>query len=207
MGHAACHTGRRGAARRRRAHVRYGAFLFHVVFVEPDVHFLAHYPSCTFLSLFNHRHRHHAAAKCWGVSHYKLGIWVDTQRQEYRKPNHGRLSKDRIAALESLDGWMWAVAKVAHATAWQASIELLKKFRNAHGHCRVRQQHGRGKGACPLEMCDGADHKSLGIWVNTQRTQYNKPSHGRLNEERIQALESIDGWQWIVGPERGSRTV
>ena len=34
----------------------------------------------------------------------KLGTWVSNRRTDYRK---ARLSSDRVAALEAIDGWVW----------------------------------------------------------------------------------------------------
>jgi len=39
---------------------------------------------------------------------FSLGTWVSRQRKEYNK---GNLSDDRIAQLEAVDGWVWAVKK------------------------------------------------------------------------------------------------
>jgi hypothetical protein len=39
---------------------------------------------------------------------FRLGVWVDTQRQSRR---HGRLSEDRVRRLEALPGWVWRAGK------------------------------------------------------------------------------------------------
>ena len=64
---------------------------------------------------------------------------------------------------------------------WIERYEELKKYKETHGDCNVPRRHG-----------------ALGIWVDTQRTNYRFLKEGksaRMSDDRIQKLESV-GFQW-----------
>lgn len=65
---------------------------------------------------------------------------------------------------------------------WQRAFAALVEFKKVHGHCNVPQKSG--------------EHKRLGKWVNTQRTQHYR---GKLRADRKQLLDSI-GFVWNLRP-------
>ena len=101
---------------------------------------------------------------------YRLGVWVNSQRT-----HKDRLSAERRARLESVDGWVWD----ALDAAWEESFSQLQDYVRAEGEARVVQSHTT------------ADGFQLGAWVTRQRTQKEK-----LTPERRKRLESLDGWVW-----------
>ena len=134
-----------------------------------------------------------------------LGIWVSTQRTNYRLLKEGKASPmtdDRIRNLESIDfQWIserskeWiggrALTNKERHDLWHKRYQELKDYMETHGSCNVLTTHG-----------------SLGRWVSNQRTTYRWLKEGKsspMNDERIRKLESI-GFQWItkVAKERGS---
>jgi superfamily II DNA or RNA helicase len=102
-----------------------------------------------------------------------LGSWVNTQRQRYKK---GKLEPERIARLESLNGWSWS----PFDDAWEATYEQVLKIASKLG---------------TISKFKGTDRASsfLRSWINSQRTKYG--SH-LLDEREIQKLEAIPGWTW-----------
>ena len=142
-----------------------------------------------------------------------LGIWVNSQRQMFRK---NRLSEDRITILTDM-GFNWGVSlfdlldsimRVFLVTALTLSCALtriienlqtsrgektktwgerysdLKVFKLKHGHCNVPRQKG------------------LGVWVNNQRFLNRK---GKLTDEQVQLLDQI-GFVWNHGSLTGERS-
>lgn len=67
----------------------------------------------------------------------KLGRWVDSQRQLYKKKHSGKgsasLSESRIKKFESI-GFVWSVAKTWDKE-WQAMFTELEKYAEANGNC------------------------------------------------------------------------
>lgn len=107
---------------------------------------------------------------------FSLGSWVSSRRTDYRI---GRLPVDRIAALETVPGWMWSL----HDEVWEQGLAALQNFVVREGHAKVPTTH------------IDADRFTLGKWVSSRRNDYRA---GRLPAERIAALETLQGWVWNV---------
>ena len=112
---------------------------------------------------------------------FRLGGWVHSQRQYYRK---GSLSPDRIARLEALPGWVWT----PFDAKWEHGYELASAYADEHGDADVPSKHRRGGFA-------------LGAWVSRQRSLHRQD---RLSDVRRLRLEGLKGWVWEVstGPRR-----
>ena len=104
----------------------------------------------------------------------KIGYWANDQRK-YK--NKGTLAPERVAALEAVPGWVWAVRIVATPTPWPDQLALLGVFVAEHGRLPARGSSGR-------------DAK-IGSWVHNQRSR-----RGILPPERVAALEAVPGWAW-----------
>ena len=101
---------------------------------------------------------------------FKLRTWVVNQR--IRKDS---LSKERIEKLNSISCWSWDIQE----DKWNKNIPLLKKYISQHGNCTIPQSF----------VVDGI---KLGVWVlNIRRSRDN------LSEEKIIALEALNGWTWL----------
>jgi len=113
------------------------------------------------------------------VEGFKLGRWVDNQRVEYKKYREGKPSKitqERIVQLEAV-GFDWNTLE----TNWQSKFELLRQFRQHHGHFRVPRDYE-------------VDGVKLGIWLKDQKKGYNRFKQGKpawITQERIDQLEAI----------------
>lgn len=105
---------------------------------------------------------------------YRLGFWVAAQRTARQL---GKLSPERVAALEALQGWTWN----AREARWQAGLAELKRFGAAFGHTQVPRSY----------RTPGGDQ--LGRWVSNQRVAKRS---GQLPAERAAALEAVTGWTW-----------
>jgi hypothetical protein len=112
-----------------------------------------------------------------------LGLWVSTQRQQYRLFRDGQpsyMTQQRIQQLEEL-GFEWGKS---HESMWEERLAELEGFRDAHGHCNVLQRY--------------KDNPPLGLWVSHQRYQYKRYRDGErstLTDARIQQLEGL-GFEW-----------
>ena len=98
----------------------------------------------------------------------KLGRWVKTQRGLYKKKEQ---SKNRIKHLESI-GFVWDMLDAQ----WMKMYSRLVEYK--------RQHHGST--AVPYR---NKEDPTLGIWVNKQRSVYNKD---KLSGKRLELLNSID---------------
>jgi len=111
----------------------------------------------------------------------KLGRWVMNQRTFYRMNEIGiqtTLTKDRIEQLEQLN-FIWNV----HEMHWWAMFKRLQNYQKLHGHVIV-------------ETSDFVN-ENLRQWLNEQRYFYRcEIQRYRINQERIEALESIPGFRW-----------
>jgi hypothetical protein len=119
----------------------------------------------------------------------KLGVWVNTQRKNYKlylKERTSLLTLSRIQELESL-GFEWD----SRGTTWDDRLSELADYRKIHGHCNVPQRY--------------SENTKLGRWVSYQKTQYKLHREGKtspMTPFRIQALESL-GFKWTASAPTG----
>lgn len=102
-----------------------------------------------------------------------LGIWCNTQRQNYKKE---KLSKERIDQLQRIPEWKWDVLK----EKWDINYENLNKF--------VKQNN-----RFPSERSEIKEEKVLGSWYRHRLNDY---IESNLKGEQIKKLEEIEGWTW-----------
>jgi len=128
----------------------------------------------------------------------QLGIWVDTQRSQYKKlqqkiangetnAKSNRLTEDRIQRLNEV-GFVWSIRD-----DWQTHYNELVKYKSLHAHCNVPARYTL--------------NNRLGIWVTSQRQQFKLRKQGKpdtqtkrsisLTEERIKLLDDI-GFSWSL---------
>jgi hypothetical protein len=109
----------------------------------------------------------------------KLGIWVNTQRASYNKKE---LSEERINLLESIC-FVW---KMRVILPWDDMFQKLVAYKKQHKSTNVPRIF--------------KEDPKLGLWVITQRTDYNT---NYLSIKRINHFESIcfiwdpHGAQWM----------
>jgi superfamily II DNA or RNA helicase len=101
---------------------------------------------------------------------YRLGTWVDKQRQ-----NQDRMLAERKARLDGV-GFIWD----PYTDQWEEGFRYLEAFLNTHGHCRIAFDY------------IAADGYRLGYWVNTQRLQA-----GRMSLERKARFDAL-GFVWAA---------
>jgi len=70
---------------------------------------------------------------------------------------------------------------------WEVGLEYLKKYVDENGNARVPYGHKTNDGF------------RLGAWVSNRRGEYKK---GQLTEDRIKALEQIQGWVWAASQKK-----
>ena len=113
----------------------------------------------------------------------KLGIWLNNQRNEYKKHSEGKpgkITQERIDQLTAI-GVDFKDTQKREEAQWQSKLELLRQYRQHHGHCRVPQSY----------EIDGV---KLGTWLYTQRQGYKKHREGKpshITQERIDQLTAI----------------
>jgi hypothetical protein len=108
-----------------------------------------------------------------GYSDCKLHVWTATQRVLYKEE---RIQENRKKSLEDL-GFVWKddpydAESSLYQRHWDEMFERLVRFKESHGHTRVKALQDR----------------ELGRWVQDQRRLYKT----RLYAERKQRLDSIE---------------
>ncbi len=101
----------------------------------------------------------------------KLGSWVNTQRQYYRKGI--TLSNDQIKRLED-KGFAWEPFEAQ----WEEMFAALKEYKEKYGDCFVPRHY--------------RENTQLGTWVHSQRRNYQKKT---LSKDQIKRLEA-KGFVW-----------
>jgi hypothetical protein len=101
-----------------------------------------------------------------------LGRFCQKMRNDYR---NGVLSEDRIAKLEQLAGWEW----YPYEAEWKRKFESLRELAIQNGSLTAAHRLGISQ--------------TLRTWSSAQRTAYIK---GNLDQQKIEQLESINGWTW-----------
>jgi Helicase associated domain len=111
---------------------------------------------------------------------YRLGSWVDSRRNEYKR---SKLTPERVSRLGDLPGWHWG----PRASKWNDAFQRLHEYLERNG------------GEFPTQDCIDRDGLRLGAWVFMQRNLYRK---GELDAERAKRLDEIPGWEWNPREER-----
>ena len=104
---------------------------------------------------------------------YKLGYWVNSQRNDY---TDGTLKSDRQRRLDSVPGWSWNTL----TDQWEEGFSRLQDYIERYGHARVPHSYS-------------IDGYRLGGWVSKQRDCNAK---GSLDAERQRRLQNLPGWKW-----------
>ena len=115
---------------------------------------------------------------------YSLGIWIDTQRRNYRgtASNNVLLTQEQIDKLTAI-GMRW---QSAYEISWGMFFGSAKKYVDEHGDLLPAFQYVDENGV------------RLGAWIAAQRrARKNGTSRFGLTEERIAQLDSI-GMVWDV---------
>lgn len=118
-------------------------------------------------------HSNAAVPVTYSIDGFKLGGWVNTQRDFYAK---GTLDEERRQRLQHLPGWSWD----PRTDQWEKGFARLLDYVKQNGHSRV-----------PTAFV--VDGFKLGGWVSQQRTTYAK---GTLTADRRRRLKALPGWTW-----------
>ena len=105
------------------------------------------------------------------ISGFKLGEWIKGRRTDY---NAGRLSPERTAELESINGWTWDPFE----DAWREMFSELKSISLM----------------TPSGIPRTIQSKQISNWITRQRKLYELRN---LSDGRIAKLESLKGWNWL----------
>lgn len=114
-----------------------------------------------------------------------LGRWINRQRSLFQA---GKLKKDRQVELEKI-GLKWSVLST---TSWQSMYEALCKY--AEEKKALDPNHSWDGNVPANHKTNDSPPKSLGRWVNRQRSAYAKK---KLKKNFVDKLESI-GLRWAV---------
>jgi superfamily II DNA or RNA helicase len=117
------------------------------------------------------RHGDARVPRSYTADGYRLGAWVNTQRQRHAE---GTLDADRERRLDDEPGWTWD----PHADQWEDGFRRLQQYVGRHGDARVPAR-------CTV------DGYRLGAWVTTQRHNHVK---GTLDPDRRRRLAALPGW-------------
>jgi hypothetical protein len=110
-----------------------------------------------------------------------LRTWSSAQRTAYKLK---KLDEEKIALLESIEGWTWDPLK----SAWERGFNELQKYIRHYGHARVPHGH----------LQDGFN---LGGWVAIQRRRFATKT---INAIEVQRLETLEGWVWVATRKKKS---
>jgi hypothetical protein len=114
------------------------------------------------------------------IDGYRLGTWVNLQRQLEAK---GTLRPELRDRLQALPGWQWT----PRAALWEEGFRRVEEYVRKNGHASPPQTY----------VCD--DGYRLGSWVRQQRQRY---ANDALSPDRRERLSTVQGWEWT--PPRGA---
>ena len=132
-----------------------------------------------------------------GARASSLARWVNNQRTNF---NAGLLSTTRRASLENLPGWVWD----ANRDAWIAMFDAFKAWQTwEDGRPRVEFPRRGATRLRSLEEVSDEEaveqelqqERAFAAWMNEQRKLYHS---GKLDEHKVQMLESIPHWSWVA---------
>jgi superfamily II DNA or RNA helicase len=104
----------------------------------------------------------------------RAGQWQSDMRKAYKGKGRCTLTDERIATLNAVEGWTW------EEDTFLVQLDNWKFQFNK-------------KGGKPSEKSKDPDEKRAGKWQSTMRSAY---KGNKLNDERIAALNAVEGWTW-----------
>jgi hypothetical protein len=119
------------------------------------------------LQIYREREGHCRVPQSHEENGYRLGTWVNVQRQK-----RDSLPKVRLQRLNDI-GFVWD----PYEADWEEGFRNLQIYREREGHCRVPHTHKENR-------------FSLGGWVSRQRSRKDT-----LTKERLQRLDEL-GFVW-----------
>ena len=125
------------------------------------------------------RHGDARVPHSYTVDGYKLGAWVNKQRDTYAK---GTLDADRQRRLQDLPGWTWD----PQADKWEEGFGRLLDYVERHGDARVPS---------PTSSTT-ATSSARGF---RQRQGHAK---GTLDADRERRLQDVPGWTWDLRADK-----
>jgi superfamily II DNA or RNA helicase len=115
---------------------------------------------------------------------YRLGSWVNTQRQAYKqkkaKPDHVK------RLLEAFPDWNWNPG----VGRWEEGLRHLLRFIETENHANVPQRYD-------------LNGYPLGSWASTQRAHR---AQGVLRADREERLAQIPEWRWQAREDQWEQT-
>ena len=137
------------------------------------------------LRQYKQENGHCRVPQSYEIDGVKLGSWLSHQRVAYKKHSEGkpsRITQERIDQLEAVGLDFNDTKQKRDEAQWQSKLELLRQYREQHGHCRVPQRY----------EINGV---KLGNWLSHQRVAYKKHSEGKparkITQERIDQLTAV----------------
>ena len=110
---------------------------------------------------------------------YKLGGWVDDQREKYKA---GKMKQERFEKLEKL-GMQWTLPD-----PWEYRYSIAQQYYKEHGNLEVPANYKVG-------------NISLTKWVDEQRQARKGKREQKLTDDQIRRLDEIGMiWEKTVRP-------
>ena len=113
---------------------------------------------------------------------FKLGVWCSNIRRQFKK---GNLPLKKIKKLETFKGWVWD--RSVSVVSFKEGLKQLSKYVQENGNARVPDKYESKNGF------------RLGSWVSKRRIDFRQ---NLLSQDRIQKLESFEGWVWNPSEEK-----
>ena len=113
---------------------------------------------------------------------FKLGVWCSNIRRQFKK---GNLPLKKIKKLETFKGWVWD--RSVSVVRFKEGLKQLSKYVQENGNARVPGKYESKNGF------------RLGSWVSKRRIEFRQ---NLLSQDRIQKLESFEGWVWNPSEEK-----
>jgi hypothetical protein len=143
------------------------------------------------LKRFKEKNGHCDVSRSKSSKEYKsLAQWSTHIRCAYKGKGNIIITEDRIHRLEEI-GFKWTNSSSTDRSriSFDERIEELKRFKETHGHCDVRESRSI------------KDYKSLAKWSTTMRYAYKGKGKRKLTEDKVRRLEEI-GFKWTTSTSK-----
>ena len=115
---------------------------------------------------------------------FRLDLWIHNLRSAYKGNGTGKLSKEQIRKLNSINmAWSFSNKSDYVRKEWLDYYKLLKKYYIKNGNINIDSEY--------MEIVDG-EIIELGAWLNAQLRQYRS---NNLSHKKIELLELL-GVYW-----------